>query len=88
MGAKAVREYLGMHHFELRHWDIGNGNLDTKLELGFGSTVELLVNGRVIAIERYVSPGAVGKTFEQYVFIRRNRQKLSKLQQKQSVRVP
>ena len=74
-----------MYHVELTHWSIGNSNLDTKLELGFGSTIELLVDGRVITIERYVSPSTVGKPLEEYVLSRRNSKELSKLQQKGSV---
>lgn len=88
MGGKTIRKYLGLNHLELRHWSIGNSNLDTKLELGFGSTVELLVDRRVTAIECYICPGTVGKPLEQYVLSRRNSKKLSKLQRKRSVRVP
>lgn len=80
MGGKAVGEELRLDHIELRHWSIGNSHLDTKLELGLGSTVELLVDRRIIAVEGYVSPGAVGKPLEQYVLSRRNSKKLSKLQ--------
>ena len=87
MGGKAVREQLWLDYVELTHWSVGNGDLDTKLELGFGSTIELLVDGRVIAIERYVSASTVGKSLEEYVLSRRDSEELSKLQHKPSVSV-
>lgn len=56
-----------------------SGGLDAKLGLSLGSTVELFINGDVVAVQADVGVGAVGIAFEDDVNIRRNSEKRAKL---------
>lgn len=43
---------------------VDDGDLETKLELGLGRTVELLVDGSVVWVEGYEIRGTVGVTLK------------------------
>ena len=58
---------------------IDHGGLDTKLGLGFGSTVELFVDGGVGFVQENVVTGAVGIAFEDDVNICWNAEKQAEL---------
>ena len=48
MGRKTIRGYC---FFNIGYIWISDGSLDSELELGFGSTVQLFVNRWIVAIE-------------------------------------
>ena len=50
-------------------WDVGrflglSGSLDAELELGLGSTVKLLVDSRILAVQDNVVGEAIGIAFK------------------------
>lgn len=47
-----------------------NGSLNTELQLGLGSSVELLVDGGIIAVESDVGTSRVGEALEYRIGIR------------------
>jgi hypothetical protein len=57
----------------------GNCCLDPELQLGFGSSIKLLVDGRIIAVKGHVRASRVGETFESDFCIRGQGEEKSKL---------
>lgn len=55
------------------------GRLNSQLQLGFGSSVKLLVDGRVRWVKRDVTCGAVGVPFKKDILIGRKREQSSEL---------
>lgn len=51
-----------------------DGSTDSELEFGFSGTVELLVDGRIIAVKLDVGPSAIRETFENHGLIWRHSQ--------------
>lgn len=58
---------------------ISNGDFDPELEFGFGSTVELLVDRRVVAVKSYVRSSTVREPLKEYVLMWGDGKKFSKL---------
>lgn len=59
------------------------GRLEAQLQLGFGSTIELLVDGGIVAIENNIGAGGVAVAFEEEFGVFRDAKEKSKLDESQ-----